>query len=72
MFIYNLSSSCIRYFITITNSSPEFIYFYIMYYPFYIFVLQDHRPSDQTTWCSDFSTDQLVKPLGSWTSLLTS
>jgi len=43
-----------------------------MYNPFYIFVLQDHHLGDQTTWCSGFSTDQLVGLLGSWTSSLTS
>ena len=39
MFIYNGSPSCICYFFT-ANFSPEFIYFYIIYYPSYIFVLQ--------------------------------
>ena len=37
-----------------------------MYYPSYIFVLQDHRLGDRTIWPSDFSADQLVGPLGSW------
>ena len=43
-----------------------------MYYPLYIFVLHDHRLGGRTTWYSDFSTDQLVRPLGSWTSSPTS
>ena len=27
-----------------------------MYYPFYIFVLQDHRPVDRTPLCSDIAS----------------
>ena len=37
-----------------------------MYYPSYIFVLQDHRLGGCTIWPSDFSPDQLVGPLDSW------
>ena len=37
-----------------------------MYYPSYIFVLQDHRLGGRTTWPLDFSVDQLVRPLDSW------
>ena len=33
---------------------------------------QDHRPGGRTTRYSDFSTDQLVGPLGLWTSSPTS
>jgi hypothetical protein len=33
---------------------------------------KDHRPGGRTIWQSDFSADQLVGPLSSWTSLPTS
>ena len=55
-----MGSGCIRRFITIADFSPEFIYLCVMYYPFYMFVLQDHRPGDRITWCSGFLTDQQV------------
>ena len=39
----------ICYFITIVDSSLEFIYFYIMYYPFYAFVLQGYGSVNELT-----------------------
>ena len=36
-----------------------------MYYPSYIFILQDHHLGGRTIWPSNFSADQLVRPLGS-------
>ena len=53
------------------SSSSSYIYFYIMYYSS-TFLLQNHHPGGRTTWPSDFFADQLVGPLGSWTSSLTS